>query len=186
MSEGSAAVASTALAPSAVLDQASLPASVTTQTAVDASDLETGLPTDKIHPPEVNGCSRSAEAELPQHQPVGSRTSGQVWRPIRTRLFVWLLIAFVALAVLGGPLFVSAHRFDGLESAADGLEFATVTFGDQYGLGCVAAVLLAVLLDPHGRFHSEVELHVWARRYALTTILQFATWLRGVSQFGNL
>ena len=36
----------------------------------------------------------------------------------------------------------------------------------------MASVLLAVLLDPQGRFDSDVALHLWARRYAFLVILQ--------------
>ena len=44
--------------------------------------------------------------------------------------------------------------------------------GDHFATGSVSGMLLAVFLDPSGRYDSTVTMHRWALRYALAVMLQ--------------
>ena len=117
---------------------------------------------------------------------------------------MWTTIGLAALGLIISPLFddTSCH-VEAWEDhptykewvsprgllTGDDADFPWIIYNFNYVY--VAAVALAVLLDPQGRFDSKVVLHFWARRYAISIILLAANlsvrpWLFAVCPSGSL
>lgn len=101
---------------------------------------------------------------------------GGSWQQVfHTRGFVWSVDAIVAAALMFTPGLDDSPceqaSVNGLSPRAFLVKKGVLKIGSHFGLICTAAVFLAVLLDPNGRFDSKIQLHVWARRYGLCFLL---------------
>ena len=120
---------------------------------------------------------------------IGAQQSSNMRQGLQSRYFVWLMVGLAFLGFTLAPFFdatlchISAwsdNLYFKVSQSPSGFvtgennRFGVPLIGGHFGNIGVSALLLAVFLDPLGRFDPDVALHVWARRYAFTVILYCA------------